>query len=130
MSSFELPVEDQLSLAGSAFLDRVTSEMRRAASAEKVSRKLTQQAIANEVHTSRHVINRQMQGIENVGARRIGEIFHVLGWEPFFEARPIPATENYFLSNVEQPAAPEGKIYTQDQIVSSDAPYVSIQVDP
>jgi hypothetical protein len=94
MSSFELTVDDELSLAGSAFLARVTSEMRRAASAEKAARKLTQQSIASDIKTSRHVINRQMQGIENIGARRIGEIFHVLGWEPFFEARPIPREAN------------------------------------
>jgi hypothetical protein len=93
MDSFELEIDEQ-SRIGSEFMARVVNEIRRAASTEKASRKLTQQAIADKIGTSRAVINRQMQGLENLGARRIAEILWAMGWEPHFEARRIPAGEN------------------------------------
>jgi hypothetical protein len=40
------------------------------------------------------VINRQLQGLENISARRIGELFWAMGWVPHFEARRIPEGEN------------------------------------
>jgi hypothetical protein len=61
---------------------------------ESPSARLTQQAIAEKLGTSRAVINRQVQGIENLGARRIGEILWAIGWEPYFEARRIPDGQN------------------------------------
>jgi hypothetical protein len=93
MDSFELEIDEQ-SRIGSEFMARVVNEIRRAAASEKSSRKLTQQAIADKIGTSRAVINRQMQGLENLGARRIAEILWAIGWEPYFEARPIPVGEN------------------------------------
>jgi hypothetical protein len=64
---------------------------------EKGSRKVTQQAMADKIGTSQAVINRQIQGLENLTARRIGEILWAIGWEPHFEARKIPAGENLHL---------------------------------
>jgi hypothetical protein len=93
MNSFELEI-DEKSRVGSEFMARVINEIRRAVAAEKGSRKLTQQAIADKIGTSRAVINRQIQGLENLTARRIGEILWAVGWEPHFEARKIPAGEN------------------------------------
>lgn len=86
MSLFELEI-DEKSRAGSEFMSRVAREIRRAVANEKSSRKLTQQAIAEKVGTSRQVVNREIQGLENLTARRIGELLWAVGWEPFFEAR-------------------------------------------
>lgn len=96
MTSFELDIVDEKSRAGTEFVARVVNELRRALATEKTARKLTQQAIAEKIGTSRAVINRQVQGLENLSARRIGELFWAIGWEPFFEARKIPVTENLF----------------------------------
>lgn len=94
MTSFELDIVDEKSRAGSEFLMLVVDEMRRALVAEKSERKLTQQSIAEKIGTSRHVINRELQGLENVSARRIGEFFWAIGWEPHFEARRVPDRQN------------------------------------
>lgn len=95
MNSFELEV-DEKSRVGSEFMARVVNEIRRAVATEKASRRLTQQAIAEKIGTSRAVINRQIQGLENLSARRIGEILWAIGWEPHFEVRKIPAGENQY----------------------------------
>ena len=101
MDSFELDIVDEKSLAGVRFLMCIVDEMRRALVVEKAQRivegheqKLTQQYIADRVGTSRHVINRELQGLENISARRIGEFFWAIGWEPQFEARRIPSRIN------------------------------------
>jgi hypothetical protein len=95
MTSYELEI-DEKSYVGSTFMARVVNEIRRAASIEKASRKITQEAIAKKIGTSRAVINREMQGLENLSSRRIAEILWALGWEPHFEARKIPVGENLF----------------------------------
>jgi hypothetical protein len=93
MNSFEIEI-DEKSRVGSEFMARVVNEIRRALSTEKKKRKLTQQNIADTIGTSRAVINRQVQGFENLSARRIAEILWAIGWEPHFEARPIPEGAN------------------------------------
>jgi hypothetical protein len=95
MNSFQLEIDDK-SRVGSMFMARVVNEIRRAAAIEKASRKITQQAIAEKIGTSRAVVNREMQGLENLSSRRIAELLWALGWEPHFEARKIPAGENLF----------------------------------
>lgn len=96
MTSFELDIVDEKSLAGSSFVARVAKEIRRALAAEKTSRKLTQQALADKIGTSRAVVNREVQGLENLTARRIGELLWAMGWEPYFEARKSDYTGNEF----------------------------------
>jgi hypothetical protein len=98
MNSFELEI-DEKSRIGSMFMARVANEIRRAAALEKASRKITQQAIAEKIGTSRAVVNREMQGLENLSARRIAELLWALGWEPHFEARKIPEGHNEFTAN-------------------------------
>jgi hypothetical protein len=93
MNSFELETDEQ-SYVGSMFMARVANEIRRAAAIEKASRKITQQAIADKIGTSRAVVNREMQGLENLSARRTAELLWALGWEPYFEARKIPDGDN------------------------------------
>jgi hypothetical protein len=93
MDTFEIEI-DEKSRVGSEFMARVVNEIRRALATEKAKRKLTQQEIADRIGTSRAVINRQVQGFENLGARRIAEILWAIGWEPHFEARPIPEGDN------------------------------------
>jgi hypothetical protein len=95
MNSFELEI-DEKSRIGSMFMARVANEIRRAAALEKTTRKITQQAIAEKIGTSRAVVNREMQGLENLSARRIAELLWALGWEPYFEARKIPDGHNEF----------------------------------
>lgn len=102
MSSFELEI-DEKSQVGSQFMAKVAYEIRRALIEEKKSRKITQQAIAEKIGSSRAVINRQVQGLENLSARRVAELLWAIGWEPHFEARKIPAGEN-------QNVAPEIKL--------------------
>jgi hypothetical protein len=99
MDSFELDIIDEKSRAGSEFMFRVAQVLQRAFLAEKKSRKITQQSIAEKLDTSRAVINRQLHGLENIGARRIGELLWAMGWEPSFEAKKIPAGDNYFHSS-------------------------------
>ena len=96
MTSFELDIIDEKSRAGSEFMFRVAQELQRAFLAEKKANKITQQSIAEKLDTSRAVINRQLQGLENIGSRRIGELFWAMGWEPHFEARKIPERDNQF----------------------------------
>ena len=91
---FELEIDEQ-SRIGSEYMAKVVNEIRRAISAEKKVRKITQQAIAEKIGTSRAVVNRQVQGLENLSARRIAEILWAIGWEPHFEARKIPLGENF-----------------------------------
>ena len=88
MTSFELEI-DEKSLAGSSFMALVAREIRRAVAAEKSARKLTQQVIAEKIGTSRAVVNREIQGLENLTARRIGELLWAIEWEPCFEVRKI-----------------------------------------
>src|ERR1700733_6964728 len=102
---FELDIIDEKSRAGSEFMFRIAQELQRAFLAEKKEHKITQQSIAEKLETSRAVINRQLQGLENIGSRRIGELFWALGYEPYFEARKISERDNDFcarkLSNSE-----------------------------
>lgn len=98
MTSFELDIIDEKSRAGAEFLARIVEEMQRALVAEKSIRKLTQQSIAEKLGTSRHVINRELQGLENVTARRIGEFFWAIGWEPHFEAMKVTGQNCDFLT--------------------------------
>ncbi len=93
MISFELDLLDEKSLAGSSFMSRVAREIRRAVAIEKSTRKLTQQEIADKIGTSRAVVNREIQGLENLTARRIGELLCAVGWEPHFEVRKIDADD-------------------------------------
>lgn len=101
MTSYELDITDEKSRAGSEFLMHIVDEMRRALVTEKTKRKLTQQSIADKIGTSRHVINRELQGLENISARRIAEFFWAIGWEPHFEARRVPDR----LNEIMRPAA-------------------------
>lgn len=94
MDSFELEI-DEKSRAASEFMARVVNEIRRAVASEKANRKLTQQAIADKIGTSRAVINRQIQGLENLSARRVAEILWAIGWEPHFEARRQLVGQNH-----------------------------------
>jgi hypothetical protein len=100
MTSFddelELDIIDEKSRAGSEFMFRIAQELQRAFLAEKKEHKITQQSIAEKLETSRAVINRQLQGLENIGSRRIGELFWALGYEPYFEARKISERDNDF----------------------------------
>src|SRR5215208_4648344 len=89
----ELEVDEQ-SFVGATYMARVANEIRRAASIEKASRRVTQQEIADKIGTSRAVVNREMSGLENLSARRTAELLWALGWEPYFEARKIPAGQN------------------------------------
>ncbi len=93
MPSFNFDIGDK-ERVGSRFLSDVRDELQRALATEKSRRKITQQEIANVLETSRAVINRQIMGFENIGIKRLAEILWAIGWEPHFEARPIPAGDN------------------------------------
>jgi hypothetical protein len=126
MDSFELELDEQ-SRIGSEFMARVVNEIRRAAATEKASRKLTQQAIADKIGTSRAVINRQMQGLENLGARRVAEILWAMGWEPYFEARRMPVGENQTLHPQSGASAMGGVERSARRASALDAPKQTTQ---
>ncbi len=88
MPSYEYKI-DECSRAGSRFITSVNNELRHALVTEKSERKLTQQAIADELGVNRSVVNRRFMGLENMTARSIGELLWAIGWEPHFEARKI-----------------------------------------
>ena len=120
MDSFELELDEQ-SRVGSEFMARVVNEIRRAVASEKATRKLTQQAIADKIGTSRAVINRQIQGLENLSARRIGEILWAIGWEPYFEARRKPIGENQNLASHIDTPPPQA--FEFNRWLTKDSPY-------
>lgn len=122
MSLYDELEIDQKSQVGSMFMARVANEIKRAATIEKSKRKLTQQAIADKVGTSRAVINREMSGVENLTARRTAEILWAIGWEPYFEARPIPEGNNEFVQT--QAATPN--IASQTITASTSEPPINI----
>lgn len=117
MKSFELEI-DEKSRVGAMFMARVANEIRRAAAIEKAERKITQQAIADKIGTSRAVVNREMSGLENLTARRTAELLWALGWEPHFEARKIPEGENQFPATPIAKPVPPLKTDTTDGTVS------------
>ncbi len=116
MTSFELEI-DEKSRVGAMFMARVANEIRRAAAIEKAERKITQQAIAEKIGTSRAVVNREMSGLENLTARRVAELLWALGWEPYFEARKIPAGENQFPAIATVSPVPPLKSVTTEGVV-------------
>jgi hypothetical protein len=109
MTDFDFLELNPMERAGTEFMARVINEIRRVAVIEKTTRKLTQQDIATDIGTTRQVINRQMQGFENLTARRIGEFGQAFGWEPYFEFRK-PPKNNYF-----NPLPPSTSIGTRVQ---------------
>ena len=79
--------------AAARFIDDVRSELQAALVTEKRERKITQQAIAQAIGTSRSVINRQLMGQENLTLRTVAELAWALGWEPEFKLRKPQATK-------------------------------------
>ena len=71
----------------SRFVGRVRSELQRALIAEKKSRKLSQQEIAQLIGVNRSVINRQLMGTENLTIRRVAELAWALGWDIEFKLK-------------------------------------------
>jgi hypothetical protein len=71
----------------SRFIGHVRSELQQAFLFEKSARKLTQQKVADAIGTTRHVINRELVGEENITLRRLAELAWALGWEIVFELR-------------------------------------------
>lgn len=86
MDSFEFDIGEKATIV-SRFMGEIHAEIQQAFIAEKVSRKLTQQQIATLLEVNRSVINRQLQGMENLTARRIAEFAWALGYEPEFRLR-------------------------------------------
>ena len=76
------------------FIGHVRAELQKALVAEKKSRKLTQQQLAQAIGTNRSVINRQLMGTENLTLRGVAELGWALGWEPRFEMVKRAATGN------------------------------------
>ena len=71
----------------SRFISHVRSELQSALVAEKSSRKLTQQSIADKIGVNRSVINRQLMGEENLTLRSVADLAWALGWDIDFSLR-------------------------------------------
>ena len=104
MNSFMFDIGEKARKAA-RFIWHVRSELQRALIAEKATRKLTQQAIADQLGVNRSVINRQLMGEENLTLRSVAEIAWALGWEPVFELRKPPVSEGS--NQVRQPPRTE-----------------------
>ena len=85
----------------SRFISDTRSELQNILMAEKESRNLTQQAIAQKLGVNRSVINRQFMGQENLTLRTIGELAWALGWTPLLSFKkaeileePVPPLSN------------------------------------
>jgi nucleoid DNA-binding protein len=86
MTSYMFEIGEKARKA-SRFIGHVRAELQRALVAEKASRKLTQQKLADALGVNRSVINRQLMGTENLTLRSVAELGWALGWEPHFEMR-------------------------------------------
>jgi len=96
---------DEKSHVGAMYAADVAREIRRAFIAEKAERKITQQAVAEKIGTSRAVVNREIMGTENLTARRQAELLWAIGWEPHFQARKIAPKAG---QNDNAPTSPTG----------------------
>jgi hypothetical protein len=96
----------------SRFMGTVRRELQKAVAAEKATRKLTQQQIADMLDTNRSVINREILG-GNLTLRRLAELAWALGWEIVFEFRKpaVNAGQNQPLEV--PPAQPKPKTDSQ-----------------
>lgn len=112
MTSFELDIIDEKSQAGSDFMLQAAQALQHAFLTEKSSRKITQQSIADKLGTSRAVINRQLQGLENIGSRRIGELFWAMGWRATLVAQKDVPDANAIPSRSNSTATTSGNGFT------------------
>jgi transcriptional regulator with XRE-family HTH domain len=74
--------------AGSRFIAKVRKAMLMAALDEKKNG-VSQTSIAKALGVDKAVVSRLLRGQSNLTLRTIGEIAHVLGYEPEFKMRPI-----------------------------------------
>lgn len=88
--SFELPITAKDRAAG-RFIGRVRKALFLAASEAKEKSGLTQQNIADKLHTDKSVINRMLNGERNLTLRSVAEIAWALGLDIGFELRPRAA---------------------------------------
>jgi transcriptional regulator with XRE-family HTH domain len=84
MTSFVFDIGEK-SRRVSRQLGQLRSDLQDAFLAEKKSRRLTQQAIAESLNVNRSVINRQLKGTENITARSAIELAWAMGWDTRFE---------------------------------------------
>jgi HTH domain len=126
MPSFSFDIGER-ERVGSRFLSDVRDELQRAVAEEKSQRKITQQQIAEKLETSRAVINRQLMGLENMGIKRAAEILWAIGWEPYFQARKIPAGQNHFV--VAPPASTAQTKSEQTIPINSNDRFVSLRTE-
>src|SRR6266581_6107553 len=93
MTSYMFEIGEKARKA-SRFIGHVRAELQRALVAEKASRKLTQQKLADALGVNRSVINRQLMGTENLTLRSVAELGWALGWERNIEMRKTVAKGN------------------------------------
>jgi len=119
MDSFEFDIGEKATIV-SRFMGEVHAEIQRAFMDEKASRKLTQQQIATLLEVNRSVINRQLQGMDNLTARRMAEFAWALGYEPEFRLRKEMAEEG---SN-DHPSAPPSPVKEVTTSVGTSEVYI------
>ncbi|WP_188910821.1 helix-turn-helix domain-containing protein [Salinarimonas ramus] len=66
-------------------------ELQGALAAEKKTRGLTQQQVADLLEVNRSVVNRRVLGRDNLTVRSLAETAWALGYEPHLELRPVGA---------------------------------------
>ncbi len=114
----------------SRFVGRVRTELQRALLAEKKTRKLTQQDIAQTLGVNRSVINRQLIGTENLTIRRVAELAWAMGWEIDFKLRKAVSEEDHLIvqgqaqgniSNLTNPASSDRPLITNNSMLVGPA---------
>lgn len=125
MSSFVYDIGEKKRV-GSRFVAHVRDKILYALITEKADRKLTQQSIAEKLGVNRSVINRQLNGLENLSLRRVAELLWAMGWEAHFEVRKIKSLpgEN---DSAEWPAPTASSGENLIVVVSNRQPNITIQ---
>ena len=88
MPSFQITISPKRR-AATRFIGQVRRQMKRALAERREADGTTQTAVANKLDVHRSVINRELNGKNDIGLGRVGEFAWALGMEPHLEFRPI-----------------------------------------
>lgn len=86
--SFHLEIDPKRN-AGNRLIFRIIREIQRAYAEEKTDRKLTQQEVAERLGVNRSVVNRWLQGKENLTVRSLGELMWAMDREWVFSSKKV-----------------------------------------
>lgn len=86
MTSYQIPLQPNKK-AGSRFVARVREVLQIAVAYEAKHNKINQSKIADRLGVHRSVISRELNGLQDMPLRRVGEICEAIGRIAYFEAK-------------------------------------------